>query len=105
MTWWWPLRWILSLALLAAGLGALGVMGNGVLAPPPLSVDGGREWLTQREAVVVAFAVVRLVALGVGGYLFAAVAVSGVVRIIDERRGGRLFDRLTLGAARGLIGT
>jgi hypothetical protein len=105
MTRWWPARWVISMVLLGIALALLGAMGHGVLAPPPFSWSGAIDWVSRREPVDAAFALVRLAALAIGWYLLVVVAIAGIVRIANARAGSALFDRLTLGAARGLVGT
>ena len=75
---------ILSLALLTGLLVVLVRLGHGPLAPPPhASVDAIRAWAESRGPVTVALALVRLIALGVGGQVLAATGLTvagGVLR-------------------------
>ena len=100
MSAWRPARLALSAALLAAALDALVRMGDGPLAPPPLSISGTVSWSNRTTAVVAAFALVRLVALALGGYLLALAVLGGAVHTMRTRRGIALLDRATLPALR-----
>ena len=97
------LAWIALLALLLwllhhAGSGPLG-------GPPSWDRSGLREWLDGTDGVLAAFAILRLVGLGLGAYLLA-VAVLGVLARLTQRRSLiRLADVATLPFARGLLGT
>jgi nucleoid-associated protein YgaU len=103
MSAWRPARLALSVALLAAALDALVQMGDGPLAPPPLSISGAVSWSNRTTAVVAAFALVRLIALALGGYLLVLAMVGGAVHTMRTRRGILLLDRATLPALRGAL--
>ena len=103
MSAWHPARLALSIALLAAALDALVRMGDGPLAPPPLSIAGMASWSDRTSAVVAAFALVRLVALALGGYLLALAVIGGAVHTMRTRHGIALLDRATHPALRGTL--
>ncbi len=71
------LRWLSSVVLLTVALATLGALGDGGLAPPPLSLDGAGHWASTREPVVAVFALVRVGALAVGVYLLLVLIASG----------------------------
>ena len=96
-------RWLLSVALLTVALLTLAEVGNGMLAPPPLSLAGALEWTATRDPIVAAFALIRVGALLLAGYLLLVVVVGGLVQTLDEHRGNAILDRLTLGLARGFL--
>jgi nucleoid-associated protein YgaU len=98
------LRWFSSVVLLTVALTTLGLLGARGLAPPPPSPYGVVHWASTREPIVVVFALIRMGAFAVGGYLLLVVVVSGAVGALDERRGTLTLDRLTFGLARGLLG-
>lgn len=97
-------RWICTVLLLTTSLIALARLGDGALAPPPLSLQGAIDWASTRDPAGSAFALLRVGALAVGAYLLFAVVVGGIVWVFDERLGHRVLDRLTLGLTRGLFG-
>jgi hypothetical protein len=97
-----------QLLLWAAGIGAalagLHLAGRGPLAPPPLrSPSGWAPWLQQRDPVVAAFAILRLVALGIGWYAVAVTAAGAVARLASRRRLVAALDRLTVPPLRRLL--
>lgn len=62
---------------LVAAFGVLVAAGDGALAPPPLTDLGSWPgWAAERSPVEAAFAVLRLAALGVAGYLLLATALA-----------------------------
>src|SRR5262249_53582906 len=98
------LRWMTSVLLVGVALVLLVVLGDGVLAPPPLSWGGAVQWASTRDASVAAFSLVRVGALVAGSYVLVVLVASGVVHAFGMRRGNQVIDRLTLGFARGLFG-
>ena len=56
------------------------------------------------DTTVAAFALLRVGALLLGGYLLVVLVVAGALRTVDERGSSLVLDRLTLGLARGLFG-
>jgi len=97
------LRWLSSVAFLAAALITLTALGDDGLAPPPLALHGALDWATTRDPIVAVFALIRLCAWLSAAYLLVVVIVSGVVRAVDDRSGTALLDRVPLGLARGLF--
>lgn len=96
----------------AAGIGGLvavilllGRLGSGPLATPPL-LDRAelRRWLDERDAVVVAFAAVRLVALGLAWYLLVVTVLGLAARLSRVPALVRLADLATVPAVRRLLG-
>lgn len=82
----------------------LTLAGRGPLAAPPLAHPGAwADWLTARDPVVAAVAVVRLAALAASWYLVAASALGVVLRVCRLRRLVVLADRATLPALRHLL--
>src|SRR5262245_3391166 len=98
------LRGLSSLVLLTVAMTALGFLGGGDLAPPPLSPDGVAHWASTHDPIVTVFALIRFGAFATGSYLLLVVAVSGVVTAVDARRGTLILDRLTFRLARGILG-
>lgn len=84
---------------------ALVRLGDGVLAPPPLSWDGTARWLATRDAVVVTLALVRVVALALVAYLAVVTSVALIARATRARSLAHLVDRLTLPLVRQLVAT
>ena len=80
-----------------AALGVLHLAGRGPLAAPPLrspSVWG--SWVTERDPVVAAFALVRLFALGGAWYVAAVSVIGGAARLASRPRVAAAVDRLTV---------
>jgi hypothetical protein len=97
-------RWIVSMAAVALSLAWLHRLGSGDLGAPPLSIDGVGSWLDHRDTVTAAFALLRLVAIAIGWYVFAVAAIGGVARSLRLARLSAAVDRVTLPFARGMVG-
>lgn len=92
--------WTAFLAVAVAALHAVG----GALAPPPLTDPGGLgDWLDQRQAAEAAFAVLRLVALGMAWYLLVVTIAGAVARMTGWRSLVRALDSVTVPAVRRLV--
>jgi hypothetical protein len=99
-------RWLASVVLLATALTAIWRAGSGLLQPPPLSISGTQMWLAQRDALVVSFALLRVVALVTGAYLLLVLLVAGVAHVVaGAHRCHVILDRLSFGLARALLST
>jgi hypothetical protein len=71
----------LAIAVAAAAVWWLWVLGQGDLAPPPLtSLDDLMAWFDTRPAPVAVFALLRLGCLGLAGYVLVVVALGIVAR-------------------------
>lgn len=93
-------------ALVLATVVVLDAAGGGGLATPPLTSAGRwQAWLAEREPLVVAFAVIRLVALAVAWYLLATTIIGVILRAFRAGRLAELADRLTVPAVRRLLAT
>ena len=97
-------RWVGSTTAIAIALVWLHQLGAGDLGAPPLSLDGATAWLDHRDGAVVAFALLRVLALGFGWYLLVVTAVGGAARSLQLPRATSLVERLTVPFARGLLG-
>lgn len=91
------------LAGLALAIWLLQSAGRGVLAPPPLSPDGLRAWLAERDGATVGFAVLRLLAVGIAWYLVVATVAGAVLRLLRAGRLLRWADAATVPAVRRLL--
>jgi hypothetical protein len=92
------------LAGLAAAAVALRWAGHGALAAPPLTEpDRWAAWLEGRDPVLVAFSVLRLVALGALWYLAAITLLGAVVRLAGAGSLVRLTDRVTVAPVRRML--
>lgn len=105
MDWWRRTLPLLAwLGALASGLVLFHGLGRGGMAPPPL-VDPGAwgPWLDDREPVVAAMAVLRLVVLALAWYLVGVTTIGLVARMV--RRAGllRVADALTVPMVRRLL--
>ena len=100
-------RWsglAVSLAGLAAATALLQWTGQGVLAAPALTQpDQWAAWLQDRDAIVAAFGLLRLVALGALWYLTIATVVGAVLRMVGAASLVRITDRLTIGPVRRML--
>lgn len=93
------------LALLVAMIVALHRLGSGSLSTPPLlDRDELQRWLEARDAVTVAFAFVRLVALVLGWYLLVITVVGLLARLTRIPALVRVADLATIPAVRRLLG-
>ncbi|MGQ0521455.1 MAG: hypothetical protein ACT4PX_09945 [Actinomycetota bacterium] len=91
------------MAALAAAVGLLHALG-GALAPPPLTDPGGwGRWLEARQPAEAAFAVVRLVALGLAWYLLAVTATATLARLSGAPALVRAADVVTVPLVRRLV--
>lgn len=95
------IAWILGLlaavaVLTLAGRGALG-------APSILEPAAWRPWASGRDALTIAFAVARLLTLGLAWYLLGATVIGGIGRVARLRRMVALADLLTVPAVRRLL--
>lgn len=98
-------RWLASSAAIILTLAGLHQLGAGDLATPPLSLDGIATWLGHTDTIVVAFTLVRVVALCFGGYLLVVLSIGCTTRCLALPRMTSFIDRLTLPWARGLLGS
>lgn len=93
------------LALLVAMVVALHRLGSGSLSTPPLLDRAAlQRWLDGRDAVTVAFALVRLVALVLGWYLLVVTTVGLAARATRIPALVRLTDLATIPAVRRVLG-
>ncbi|MBI2708687.1 MAG: hypothetical protein HYX34_03210 [Actinobacteria bacterium] len=104
---WWrrlalSLGWIVALL---AVLWALTQLGTGALSTPPL-LDRPRlsRWLGDRDAMTVAFAFLRLVAVVLTWYLIATTVLGVLARATRVPALVRLADLATVPAVRRLLG-
>ena len=92
-------------ALLAVG-GAMVVAGHGALsAPRLLEPSTWDEWAAARPAPDAAMAVLRLVVLGLDGYLLLATVVAVVLRLVRAERAITVADVLTVPAVLRVVQT
>lgn len=78
--------------------------GTGQLAPPPLTEPAAwGQWAADRDPLVAALAVLRVLALGAVWYLLVATVVGGLLRLVRPGRLVALADRLTIPALRRLL--
>lgn len=91
--------WVLGLLALVAVLLPVG----GALAAPPLDPARWGDWLAARTAEGAAFAVLRVVALGLAGYLLLATALAVALRLGDAGRLLTVADVVTLPFVRGIV--
>ena len=93
---------------LAAGLVAvvawLWSLGPTDLRVPPTSLDAIGAWVDRHDAVTLTFALVRLEALVLAGYLMVLTTISAVAHVLALRAATRFVDRLTLPFLRGVFG-
>ena len=98
-----PAQFLVGALGVVAALAVLHVAGRGPLAPPPLGSPSSWEaWAAEREPVVAAFAVVRLVALAVGWYATVVTVAGAAARLASRQRLVAVLDRLTLPPLRRL---
>jgi hypothetical protein len=90
---------------LVATIGVLNRLGSGQLSTPPL-LDRSelRLWLDDRDAVVAAFAIVRLVGLALAWYLLVVTVLGLAARLSRIPALVRLADLATLPAVRTILG-
>ena len=95
------LGWLL---VLAAAIGVLTLAGRGALAAPSiLDLAAWGPWAQGRDALTIAFAVLRLLTLAMAWYLLGATIVGGVARLARWRRLVAIADVLTVPAVRRLL--
>ncbi len=93
------------LGLLVAMVVALHRLGSGSLSTPPLLDRAAlQRWLDQRDAVTIAFAAVRVVALVLGWYLLVVTTVGLAARATRVPGLVRLADLATIPAVRRALG-
>src|SRR3954452_22415965 len=97
-------RWLLTSGAICAALVWLQRIGHGAFAGPAWSVDGIHAWLDRTDTVTAAFAIVRLLAIGVGVYLLVLTVLAGSARYFDLPAMTRVAERLTLPFARSALG-
>ena len=96
-------RVLALVVLLGAAVTALELAG-GALPPPPLrSADGFLAWSTAHDPVVVAFSVVRVLALGLAWYSLIVVVAGVVAGRLAATRVSAGIDRFTLPPLRRLL--
>jgi LysM domain len=93
--------WLVFLLVTVVVLHTVG----GRVAPPPLSSEGARLWLDQRQPVDVAFAVLRLVALALGWYLLAVTVAALLARLARLATVVTAIDVVTVPGVRRLVNT
>lgn len=96
------LAWIATLGATLAGLIAVG---ETLPSPPVTEPSAWGQWFAAQPAVVAVFGLVRLLAIGFGGYLLASILVGTLARLLRAARLVRLADALTLPMVRRLIST
>lgn len=94
--------WIVALV---ATILVLGRLGSGQLSTPPL-LDRSelQRWLDDRDAVVAAFALIRLVGLALAWYLLVVTVLGLAARLSRIPGLVRLADLATLPAVRKILG-
>ena len=96
------LAWV---ATLIAVIVLLGRLGSGALSTPPLLDRGAlRRWLDGRDAVTVAFALIRLVGLGLAWYLLVVTVLGLAARASRVPALVRIADLATVPAVRKALG-
>lgn len=91
--------WTAFLIATVAGLHAAGE----ALAPPPLNPGQLGDWLGRRQPAEAAFAVLRLVALGLAWYLLLATVAAVLARASGWRSLVRVLDAVTVPAVRRMV--
>lgn len=88
----------------AAAVVALSAAGGGVLATPPVT-DPGRlgPWVEEQGGVVAAFAVLRLVGLGLAWYLLATTVLAVMTRLAGAAAAVSFSDTFTTPMVRRLV--
>lgn len=102
-----PVRTILVWGTgLVVVLVVLSRLGHGILAPPPLRHPSRLvAWSAGRPPEVVAFAVLRLLAIGLDLYLLATMALGSLARLLGLARTIQILDWLSLPMVRRLTAT
>lgn len=94
--------WIVGLV---ATIGVLNRLGSGQLSTPPLLDRSELQlWLDDHDAVVAAFAIIRLVALALAWYLLVVTVLGLAARLSRIPALVRLADLATLPAVRKILG-
>jgi len=94
------LAWTVFLVAALATLHGVG----GPLGPPPLTEPGRLSgWLDQRQPAEAAFAILRLVALGLAWYLLLATAAGSFARVSGWRSLVRALDAVTVPTVRRMV--
>lgn len=92
------------LALLAGAVELLTATGVGPLGAPSLTdFAAWREWPAGRDAVTVAFALLRLATLAVAWYLVGATVIGIAARLVRHTRLIAAADALAVPAVRGIL--
>jgi hypothetical protein len=92
------------LAALLVGVAAFHALGDGALAPPPVTDPGAwGPWASTREPLVATVALLRLLVLALAWYLVGVTTVGTVARLTRAARLVRIADALTLPAVRRLL--
>lgn len=92
--------------LVAAVIAALTVCGRGALATPSLgSARGWTAWLAHTDPLVVAFASVRLLALGAAWYALAVTVLGALGRLSGAGALAAAAERLTVPLLRRVLAT
>ncbi len=92
--------WVL---FLAAAVAALELAGRALPPPPLCSPSAWTGWLSAHDPVVAAFAVVRLLALGLAWYALVVFVAGAGARALAAARLAAHLDRLTLPPLRRLL--
>ena len=100
---WLPL--IAWLGGLVVGTVLFHALGSGPLAAPPRDPAGWSAWLAERDAIVAAVALLRLVVLALSWYLVGATTIGIAARLAPAARLVRAADALTVPFVRRLLQT
>jgi hypothetical protein len=90
-------------ALLGATAAVLHLAGPALPGPPLGSPSRWNDWFTGRDPVVVAFSLLRLVALGFAWYALAVTVGGGLARLVAAKDLAAGLDRLTLPPLRRVL--
>lgn len=94
--------WVGALAAVLAGAVALGT--TPALAGPPLAGPGELEsWVGGRSPVQAAFAILRVVVMGLAAYLLLGTALAVAARLLRARRLLALVDASTISWTRRVV--
>jgi hypothetical protein len=88
---------------LIVGTALFHALGSGPLAAPPLDPAGWSAWLAERDALIAAVAVLRLVVLALSWYLVGATTIGIAARLARAARLVRVADTLTVPFVRRLL--
>src|SRR5688500_14308792 len=94
--------WIVGLVATLLVLNRLGSVH--LSTPPPLHRAELQLWLDDRDAVIAAFAIIRLVALGLAWYLLVVTGLGLAARLSHIPALVRVADVATLPAVRKILG-